>query len=383
MAGIQTAPVPIQLQLPWTDFWDTSWWPRYPYATDDFSRGMYRTERETAVSKRYVQLNPQAVKNWLACDIDHVDGAMRALWDSEGQGLLPNLITENPHNGHVHALYALREPVTMTERARPEPIYLAASVTEGLRRRTDGDMGYSGFITKNPLHPDWDTRWLHQNLYELNDMRTGLGKDMPAFGWWRGRRESQSGLGRNVSLFESLRLSGYRLVTGFWFDSDGFYQALAAVAFEVNAQFAEPLPDAEVMGVVRSVHKWITSKSRLWRDGPTAYEAHFIALQSWRGKQSAQLRSERRRVQLEKVAEQLALLSPDGKVTNAQVAKAASVSERTVRRYRSMPRTEYLAQAADFRQAAIVLYAGGLSMPAIGETLGKHKSTVYRALTRL
>jgi DNA-binding CsgD family transcriptional regulator len=382
MAGIQTAPVPIQLQLePWTlDFWDKTWRPRYPFATDDFSHGLYPTDRQTAERLRYLQLNPHAVKNWLSVDIDHADGALRALWDSHG--MVPNLITENPLNGHAHAHWALSEGVTWTDSGRLAPKRLYSAVGEGLRRKTDGDPGYSGLVTKNPLHPDWVTKWLHPNLYELSDLKAALGEFMPPAGW-QTRHKPLVGEGRNVSLFKNLALASYRLVRHYWDNSEGFYQALLTAASEANAKFAEPLSDAEVRGIARSVHKWITTESRLWRDGRVAYEAHFIALQSWRGRRSGDVRAakaEQTKVRVNQVAEQLALLSADGRVTNAQVAEAASVSVRTVQRYRQIDRE---AEARQFRRDCQTLYAGGLTMTAIGETLGCHRTTVSRALDRL
>ena len=374
---------PVQLQLPLQDFWENRWWPRYPFATDCFEYGLYPMDRERAKSKRYVQLNPEKVKNWLAIDVDDSDGALKVLWDSHG--LVPNLITENRANGHVHALWALGEPVTTSEAARPEPIYLAAAVAEGLRRRSGGDPGYSGFLTKNPLHSHWSVNdsW-HENLYELNDLRTALGKQMPGFGWWRSKPTEQAGLGRNVTLFETVRLRSYRLVRAHWYDSPGLLKAIEESALTANADFTDPLPLPEALGVAKSIHKWITTQSNLWRDGPLAYEATFSTLQSVRGKRSAATRAAKTREHLEQTAEALQDALPGlERATNAQVAEAAGVSLSTVKRYLSIPRAQYLADAERLRQTAITLYAHGLSMPEIGASIERHKSTVYRALTRL
>ena len=43
------------------------------------------------------------------------------------------------------------------EYARRGPLAYAAAVAEGLRRSVDGDTGYSGLMTKNPLHEAWGT----------------------------------------------------------------------------------------------------------------------------------------------------------------------------------------------------------------------------------
>ncbi len=47
---------------------------------------------------------------------------------------------------------------------------------------------------------------------------------------------------------------------------------------------SNPLPLQEVAQIAKSIHKWITTKSRIWRDGQVIYEANFIAIQSARGR---------------------------------------------------------------------------------------------------
>ncbi|MEF2731376.1 MAG: primase C-terminal domain-containing protein, partial [Faecalibacterium sp.] len=53
---------------------------------------------------------------------------------------------------------------------------------------------------------------------------------------------------------------------------------------ELNATlFTDPLPAREVEDIARSIHKWITTRSRMWRDGAVANAATFVAMQSARG----------------------------------------------------------------------------------------------------
>ena len=53
-----------------------------------------------------------------------------------------------------------------------------------------------------------------------------------------------------------------------------------------NASFSEPLPLSEARAIAASIHRWITTRSRLWNDGPTVYEATFSTIQSHRGRRS-------------------------------------------------------------------------------------------------
>ncbi|MDL5543733.1 replication initiation protein [Bifidobacterium longum] len=131
--------------------WEQLYLPLRPLCTNDFIEGVYRQPRAKALEGyRYIEANPKTVSDLLVVDIDDANARAMALWEHEG--MLPNVIVENPRNGHAHAVWALAAPFSRTEYARRKPLALAAAVTEGLRRSCDGDKGYSGLMTKNPLH---------------------------------------------------------------------------------------------------------------------------------------------------------------------------------------------------------------------------------------
>ena len=264
------------------DSWAQLWLPFWPLASDDLREGIYRMSRECALDRRYVEANPQAVSNLLVVDVDHGDAALRALSNRP----LPNAVVENPTNGHAHAVYALAEPVTRTEYAHRKPLAYAAAVTEGLRRMLDGDKAYSGLITKNPCHESWGGMWLSDDLYTLDELRDGLGEHMPSLRWreTKSRRDNPIGLGRNCTLFETARVWAYREIRHHWGDPHGLGVAIDERANELNCGFSEPLPASEVRAIAASITRWITTKSRMWADGPAVYEATFSAIQSARGK---------------------------------------------------------------------------------------------------
>ena len=81
------------------------WLPLWPLASDNLREGIYRTSREKALDKRYVETNPDALSNLLVVDVDHDDALLRALW--ERHDWLPNAVVENPLNGHAHAVWDL------------------------------------------------------------------------------------------------------------------------------------------------------------------------------------------------------------------------------------------------------------------------------------
>ncbi len=275
---------------PTSEQWDQMWLPLWPYASDELWQGIYRMGRTDALERRYVEANPQAISNLLVVDIDHPDALLRTV-DSR-HGWLPNAVVENRSNGHAHAVWALAEPVTRTEYARRKPLAYAAAVTEGLRRSVDGDKGYSGLMTKNPVHNAWTASWLTDHLYSLPELEHHLTehKVMPPASWQRTKRRNPVGLGRNCTLFETARTWAYREVRHHFDNPGGLYTAISAQAHLINAEFSEPLPVNEAEGIARSIYRWITTQSRIWRDGPVVYEATFSTIQAARGRKSGQAR---------------------------------------------------------------------------------------------
>ncbi|MFB6812398.1 replication initiation protein [Streptomyces sp. NPDC056387] len=275
--------------------WDELWLPLRPYATNRLQEGIRREQRPVAMTRRYVEANPSAISNLLVVDVDHSDAVLRAV-SSVGSHPLPNAVVENPVNGHAHAVWALAEAVTRTEYARRKPLAYAAAVTEGLRRALDGDAAYSGLMTKNPLHTDWSTEWLHGGLHTLGGLEEALSGHMPPTRWRETKRfrTNITGLGRNCSIFETARTWAYREVRHHFGSPDTLHTAIHAEVHTRNAEFAEPLPAVEARSIANSIHRWITTRSRMWKDGAAVYEATFVAIQSARAKKGGAGRATRR-----------------------------------------------------------------------------------------
>lgn len=276
----------MAMDEPPTDLWDRIRLPRRPLATNDPTTGLTRTSRTLALDRRLIETNPAALTSLLAVDVDHPDALIRALWDRADW--LPTVVTENPGNGHAHAIWALTAPVATTEYAHRRPLALAAAVTEGLRRSVDGDPAFGGLITKNPLNQDWIAHWVTSHTYGLRELAGHLDDAdlMPPTSWRRARRRNPVGLGRNCCLFETARTWAYREARHHWGDPDGLHRAITSTVRDLNQNFSDPLPSSETRAIATSIHKWITTKSRIWKDGPATYEATFITIQSARGKKS-------------------------------------------------------------------------------------------------
>lgn len=290
---MSTLTAPGQLELPLELFWQEAWLPTYPQATDDLALGVRRTSRDQALTRAYIEANPRDLHSLLVTDIDHYDAVIRALWDTKH--FRPNIITENPQNGHAHAVWALRHPFPTTDYARRRPVYQAATITEGLRRYTDADAGYSGLITKNPLHEHWHTLYLHKHRFTFAELADGLrGVDSyPERGWRTSKRLARTdyaGLGRNCLIFETVRIWAYPEVHHHLGRPDSLAAAIHSKACEINhAEFKFPLPSSEVKTIANSITKWIIQNFDGWQRTPAEDAAWWSAKQAARGRKKGQL----------------------------------------------------------------------------------------------
>lgn len=257
---------------------DAWYLPRRPLCCDADYAQLRRRSRADALKHEHIETNPAALVNMLVVDIDAAEGRAMALW--EHQGMMPNLVMENPANGHAHAAWVLAAPVCRTDVARLKPLKLARSVTEGLRRSCDGDAGYAGLLMKNPLSGAWSSEITAPDAYALDQLRAALEEhgDMPPASWKRTKRARTQGLGRNCTLFDEARTDAYRYVRKLpdrtAISSEMLREHVRATCHQLNAElFADPLPAREVEDIARSIHKWITTRSRMWRDGAVACEA--------------------------------------------------------------------------------------------------------------
>lgn len=235
--------------------WQQAWTPRRPLATDDLALGCWRTSRDRALTRRYLEHSPRALQSMLVVDVDHPDALERAIGEPRNHPM-PSWVAEGV-NGRGHVGWVLRSPVCRTDAGHPKPMAFAAKVEEGLRRSVDGDVGYAGLLTKNPLHPDWYPHWGRAEPYELAELAAGLGDLVPTK---LPRRTESSGLGRNVALFDDLRRWAYRARRRFEERSEWDVAVLEKAA-EHNAGIPVPLPPMEVRQTAASVGTWVWRRS--------------------------------------------------------------------------------------------------------------------------
>lgn len=253
--------------------------PRKPYCVDQKGEALKIRTLAHALQFRHVQPNPDCLRFWMVFDVDQ-PGAADA-W-KDGNLPPPNIAVINRANGHAHLFYGLEVPLCTSELAHAAPLRFAAAVESAYLKALRADTGYAGLIAKNPLHPDWLTLWLAPALYTLGELSeyVELPKRLP-------KRAEVTGLGRNCTLFETLRKWAYANVREYRAgDFPAWASAVLAESEQCNSQFAQPLTFGEVKATAKSVAKWV------WRhftpSGIAESDERFKARQAARGRKGGQ-----------------------------------------------------------------------------------------------
>lgn len=227
---------------------------KLPYCTDNFKRdGIYKAKKSQALHKLYIEHNNESFINSIVFDIDSPTAGIA--WSDSGLPK-PNIITQNPSNGHAHLLYALSSPVCITDNARRAPIKLLRGITDSFTDRLGADPCYTGKITKNPLNPHWRAFWGNPDKYDLNYLRE-FSDERKRVAKTPFIRETGT-LGRNTTLFDNLRYYAYSVVFKYQKQEDflGFMSALEEEATIINREFDSPLCFKEISHTVKSVSEW-------------------------------------------------------------------------------------------------------------------------------
>ncbi len=254
--------------------------PHRPYATNTLAAGQYRMSRDDALTMRYVEHSPHALLGSLVIDCDHPDAAMRA-FEKPSDHPTPNWVAQSP-SGRAHLGWWLAAPVCRTDSARLQPLRFAQRIEAGLRTSVGGDYAYGGQLTKNPIHPSWETLYGPATAYELRDLATiHTPRRMPR------RPERATGLGRNVTMFDTARTWAY---PQWWHHRSGTASAWEQLVLQrchaINTQFNAPLPFLEVAATAQSIARWI------WRNFT---EQDYRERQAHRGHRGGKAMTERKR----------------------------------------------------------------------------------------
>lgn len=189
----------------------------------------------------------------LVCDCDHADPLIHVI---EGHAPPPTALVWNNSSGHAHALYVLTSPVSYGPRTSQEAQEWAEAVWAGLEEALQADSAYTGLLSRGPLHPGHTLEAISGRSYELRELAAGL--KLPKRATAAQRLEAQRADSRNRATFDHVRRVGYRNAQM----GDGpLWDLLTRTASDYAARFTDhpsgPLSDREVLGIARSVWRYV------------------------------------------------------------------------------------------------------------------------------
>ena len=198
----------------------------------------------------------------LGFDCDSREAVERAAASCMGAGDLPtpNICATRTASGHAQIFYLLDRPVHRGDHARAQPLRYLGRVAEFYRATLGADSGYTGVLSSNPTHSDYEASYPRTEPYALGDLASWIPKG------WRVPRPATTAEGRNDELFTALCRRGLR-------DTD---RQLEAWAHCYNDQFVRPLDAAELRGTRvkwrERGHKpeWLWKQAARGRKGGTA-----------------------------------------------------------------------------------------------------------------
>lgn len=247
--------------------------PHKPYCSYGKGTATLIRSKHHAIKLPLIQVNPPHLVNYLIFDIDASDAYLH-YFDAELP--LPTWIAKNKTNGHCHVCYELKTPICKTANARLKPLCYVAAIEQSYAQKLGADVGYTGLLTKNPIDSDWEVSILNPVPFELDELADYVDLETKP----KIPEKEVSGLGRNCSMFDSIRFWAYKAIRGHLEGGcDGWYEQVLNIAQNVNSAFVSPLPYSEVKATAKSVAKWV------WRNHHSAdFQKLFSKKQSIRAK---------------------------------------------------------------------------------------------------
>jgi len=269
----------------------------------------------------YIQGNQPCMIHYFFFDIDRPEAVMA--WHDENLPM-PYWTAQNPENGHAHICYKLEIPICISEYGSQKAIKFGAIVQAGMAKKLGADVNYSHLITKNPFHSNWRVEFWNEEAYTLEYLADWV--DLPKK---LTKKQEQLGLGRNCTLFDTVRKWAYEAIRAYRSSSyTNWYAEVLKHAQNVNTAFPKPLPYSEIKATVKSIARFC------WKNDAYCYQ-EFIQRQSHKGKMGGKA----------------------GNSSNGGKARSAQYNE--------------------LREQAKAMYNQGIKKSEIAKKLGVHRSTLY------
>ena len=253
--------------------------PLKPYCKDDKEAPMKVRSYAHAIKRRYIQVNPPHLRTFLLFDLDYAGAALA--WEDNNLPM-PAWAAVNRENTHAHLAYALSAPVLTADfGGRQAALRYLAAVEAAYRAKLGGDDGFSGLITKNPVHPHWellrgvpDAVWGYDLPYLADFV------DFAKFKPYVGRSNVEAvGLGRNCTVFNIVSRWAYQNIRTFKceYGVTDWKREVLNQCLNVNGDFPYPMMLKEVQCIAKSIAKWVWNRFDI-----AASDRRFSALQAHR-----------------------------------------------------------------------------------------------------
>ncbi len=290
--------------------------PNKPYCMDEKPGYAIIRQKKIAIKKPFIQHNAPCLISNLVFDVDSSD-AYFSWFDANLP--TPSWISKNRQNNHAHIGYMLATPVCTSHRAKQNVIEYLAKIEQAYTLALGADRGYSGLITKNPFHSDWDN-----HIFDVQPFDLGYLADFVELQELKTDLKEVSGLGRNCMMFDTVRYWAYEAVRTFISgSSDIWYAEVLKVAVNANSAFLEPLQYSEVKATAKSIARWV------WRNHVQAH-AKFIERQSAKGRKGDSSNGGKARsAQYSDMRQEALKLNMLG-LNNTEIADKLNVSRRSI-----------------------------------------------------
>ena len=250
--------------------------PTKPYCTNDLATGLKIRPKNSAISFKYIQPNSPFYQHYFVLDLDYESALSEILYSLDGIPM-PNFVAETPNSGRLHAFFELKTPIYTTDASRQKPIMLANAVYLRLQQLFGADVGYSGLISKNPIHDQWRTYSLRKKPYTLTELSSKLDID-----WQEAKKPPKQheaiGLGRNCYIFHTARFWAYKAVREYRGKTyNNWLQAVIDHCSKLNEGITEPMNYNEIKGIAKSISRYC------WKKDAYCYQ-EFIDRQSRKGR---------------------------------------------------------------------------------------------------
>jgi len=199
------------------------------------------------------------------------------------------------------------------------------------------DQGYAGLVMKNPLSSNWQTTWIHNNGFELQELHDYVDLEAPTY--FNKAIQEDYGLGRNCNLFENLRRWSYENLR-LYSTEHSFFEACLSQSEILNGRGRNVLPYSEVRSVAKSVSRWTFRNYEGGGANNRGRDALKGAMLNLKEKQTlSAVITNRERSESSESAIKIAVLRLQAKgdrISIRSVAKEAGVSKGTAEKYKHL-----------------------------------------------